>query len=235
MRRNKNTRFLKKLHQQAGRVHFLAQNRKQAELLNLHFGTGIAVTVVGMDTGELSVSKRTTNVRSGKPLFDFVYHGAAILPKGLRFFVEVTERMPECKALVPASREECESVLGRKIEAANIEFRPCTWETGLKEAIQSARLVFNPSLWSAPVEGALLKSVACGRAVATVQTQYGFEAELSEQIPILRLPADSRKAVGIIRGFLLENHSNEALPKYRQPNLDIFEFLKRKSGIPESP
>lgn len=230
MRSGKNAQFLKHLQKQAGNVHFLAQNNRQADLLYLHFGPGVMVTVVGMDTGEISEPREWASLGSRGRFYDLVYHGAPLLPKGLRFFIELAELLPEMTALVPSSREDCQIVLGRPIEAANIEFRPCNWETGLMEAVQGARLVVNPSLWSAPIEGALLKSIAYGRAVATVQTEYGFEAELSRHVPLLRLAASTGLAAAQIRDFLANNISHGEETQFKQVNVDIFELVEEQGA-----
>ncbi|MFM7244080.1 MAG: hypothetical protein ACKO40_07885, partial [Planctomycetaceae bacterium] len=45
-------------------------------------------------------------------------------------------------------------------------------------AVASAAVTLVPSLWSAPVEGALVKSIVVGRAVAAPDIRSGFVADL---------------------------------------------------------
>ena len=45
-------------------------------------------------------------------------------------------------------------------------------------AVAAATVTLVPSLWSAPVEGALVKSIVVGRAVAAPAVESGFVADL---------------------------------------------------------
>ena len=45
----------------------------------------------------------------------------------------------------------------------NVIFRPCTWQTGLKQLIIDSRIVLCLSRWSAPTEAAVLKSMLLGK------------------------------------------------------------------------
>ena len=76
-----------------------------------------------------------------------------------------------------------------------------TWETGLEAAVRAAPLVLVPSLWSAPVEGALIKSIAAGRAVAVVDNESAFSHELPMGL-VSRLPPDPLTAAAEIRGLV---------------------------------
>lgn len=193
---------IEKLKKYASKINFLAQNKKQAELLNIRFGK-VNVRVVGLDTGEKpgkylkSVNKKFEN--------SIVLHAATHLAKGIGYFVALAEKITDVDFIIPDSKENVEKVLGVNISATNIIFYKCTWETGLCEMVRSALLVINPSLWSAPIEGALIKSLAFNKNVATVKTEFGFESELSEFMPILRLDTDIDKAALQIKKFLREN------------------------------
>ena len=172
-------------------IHFLSQNVLQEKMLRRVFGKDIKCDVVGHDTGELEDDNQDV---SGQIVYDCVYHGGVHLAKGLEYFIRLAEEMPLYRFFVPAGRKKCEVEIGRAISAKNIQFYECSWETGLRKAIGECKVVVNPSLWSAPIEGALLKSVAYGRIVATVSTEYGYENELSESCEIIRLPQDVKLA-----------------------------------------
>ncbi len=60
----------------------------------------------------------------------------------------------------------------------NCSFITCTWESGLREEMAKSRFVIVPSLWSAPIEGALVKSIACAKAVLVVDNPTSYSGEL---------------------------------------------------------
>ena len=199
--RSKNIDLLNRLQKVAPKIRFLAQNAGQADLIRRHFGLDVKIDLVGLDTQELKGDSNFSHI----PVFqgekwDGVYHGAVHLAKGIRFFIELAANLPEYSFLVPANKKDCEIVLGQSIGLTNITFRLCTWETGLKEAVQNSKIVFNPSLWSAPIEGALIKSMYFGNLIATVATEFGYEREASENCErVIRLPRDPLYAAEVVR------------------------------------
>lgn len=203
--RSKNIEYLKKLKIVSKEVFFLAQNEKQKELLQMHFGNDIHCAVVGLDTGEVvqqPVGLEPT--QSNDTSYDLVFHGAVHLAKGVGYFIELANLLPEYSCFLPSSRRVVEHALGKEITTKNIVFDECTWETGLKNAVKSAKLVINPSLWSSPIEGALLKSISFNGNVAVVETQYGFSREVASGCNILMLPLNTAMAAQKIRQFLEE-------------------------------
>lgn len=193
---------IEKLKEYASKIYFLAQNRKQADLVNRRFGT-VNLEIVGLDTGE--VSDRCMPRLDKKYENSIVLHAATNLAKGVGYFVELAEKIAEANFIIPDSQENVEKLLNRKINFKNLIFYKCTWNDELGVMVRSARLVINPSLWSAPIEGALIKSLAFNNNVATVKSKFGFESELSEFMPILRLDPDIDKAALQIKKFLREN------------------------------
>jgi hypothetical protein len=191
---------LKKLRIIANKIIFLAQNKRQAELIKLVFGE-VEVHIVGMDTGEFSFvdHKQKLNLTSKQSI---IYHGATHLAKGVGYFIDLAERIPEKKFIIPDSRANVEQCIGRPVEIKNIQFIPCSWETGLNQLIAEATLVINPSLWSAPIEGALIKSLLNNSAVATVATRFGYEGEIVDKSKHLRLDPNPDVAVGQLVEYL---------------------------------
>ncbi|MDA0265663.1 MAG: hypothetical protein O3A14_01620 [Cyanobacteria bacterium] len=225
--KSSNTLFLKSLMTLSRKVVFLAQNQNQRKILKAHFGDDIDCIVVGMNTGEIPLADEPEmNILDENLKYDVVYHGSSHLAKGISYVVQLARYLKEVSFFVPESRESCEIALGSFIECENISFRECRWESGLKSAVSQARLVINPSLWSASIEGALLKSVFYGYKVATVETQYGFEGELSEDINLIRLPHDISLAAKIVKDTLTHCSSTE---EPRVSRSKIVDFLNQKS------
>lgn len=199
---SKRVSYLKKLQLSSGDINFLAQNRNQMELLKKHFGESIDVRVIGMNTGEVADIARFPVIRDAEEVYDVVYHGAPIKAKGVHYFIALAEKLEEYSFFMPASKDVVKKEISRLEFPVNVHFEDITWENGLSTYIASARLVVHPSMWSAPIEGALLKSAALNRNIATVRTRYGYEAEFKGAGHHLRLPEDVATASEKIRMFL---------------------------------
>ncbi|WP_155834698.1 hypothetical protein [Leptolyngbya sp. PCC 6406] len=228
--KSKNISALKTLMKLSSKITFLAQNKNQKVLLEKHFDENIDCVVAGLDTGEIltentnsvvNLSHSDSNSDLNIGCYDIVYHGAAHLAKGIAYVIDLAKNLKELSFFIPESKEACELAIGRTIECENITFRACRWESGLREAVIQARLVINPSLWSAPIEGALLKSVFYASRVATVTTMHGFEGELAESINLIRLPRETSYAADILRDILKDKNPTEK-PQCSPPNLSKF-------------
>jgi len=180
-----------------GRIKLLVQNRIQAELARRHFGEHVGVKIAGMwaaDWPELENVSPTREDRDGE--FDVVYHGACDPAKGYIWAMDLARHCLGIKFLFPCSKPD--SRLLHDAPPPNCHFVFMNWETGLAEAVQKAKLVLVPSLWSAPIEGALLKSVIFGRSVAVANEPTAFSSELPEGL-LLCLPLDVKQAAKILR------------------------------------
>lgn len=172
------------------RVLILAQNRMQATLARKHFGDRAIIQVVGLWAKEWDFLRRldrSDNQTGRYDNWDVVFHNSAEPAKGAMWAIELAQHCPELKFLFPFSDRVLAS--SDVIPPANCTFSSLTWETGLRDAVESSRFVLVPSLWSAPIEGALVKSIALGNAVAVVDEPTAFSSELSDDL-VLKLPAD---------------------------------------------
>ena len=176
-----------------GRVRCLVQNRRQAELLQTHCGGQGTIQVVGLWTIDLDVHatrQPPTQNRSGaRPTV--VFHGASIGSKGMTWAIEVARNCPQLTFLFPFPPRQLK--LASRDVPANIRCQPMTWETGLAGEVAQAAMVLVPSLWSATMEGALLKSIVAGRAVAVVDEPTAYSSELPAGL-LLRLAGDPCQA-----------------------------------------
>lgn len=228
-----NIKYLKDLKKHSNQIQFLAQNHNQAILIKEHFGKDTNIKVIGLDTGELINSDKSGKILNERS-FDFVFHGSANIAKGLRYFVNIAKRITDKTFFIPSSREACERVLSINDLPSNITFKQCAWETGLMEIISNSKFVLNPSLWSAPIEGALLKSIYYNGRVITVKTEYGFENELSNQIDIIRISRDPKKGAEQLIKILANSkfdHSNKNfkwISKFKEKNSiqNLFNFVE---------
>lgn len=173
----------------AGRVNIAAQNMRQAELAQRHFGLPERPRVVGLWTqdwddvfAELSIPSGG-RVSQSQYSWDVLFHGHCLDAKGTSWVAEVALRCPELRFMFPSVKPDWFNA------GDNCNFVPCSWESGLKDEIRRARFVVVPSLWSAPIEGALVKSIVYAEATLVVDNPTSFCDELPEGV-VLKLSAD---------------------------------------------
>lgn len=208
--RTANLAYLKQLKKDAARITFLVQNSKQGLLVARHFGTETKVRVVGMVTDEFEQVKRGD---PGTGRYDIVYHGALIEAKGASYAIELAKRLPDLSVLLPGIRREAEVMAGDAGLPANITVEDITWETGLRDRVRNCGLVLCPSMWSAPIEGALVKSILHNGRVAVFDTAYGYQADLPENL-VIRLGPDVEQAAEKIRDGLLSEPDDDCIKRW---------------------
>lgn len=181
-----------------GRVNVAAQNVRQAELAQRHFGLASQPPVVGLWTqdwdGLFSIKAEPAAGEAAPSAYswDILFHGYCLDAKGAAWTARLAAQCPELRFMFPFARPDW-------FEApANCFFVPCSWENGLREALGRSRYVAVPSLWSAPIEGALVKSIACARAVVVVNNLTSYCDELPDRL-VLKLSGIPAAAVAELR------------------------------------
>ena len=159
--------------------------------------------------------------------YDLVFHGGISDAKGLDYVLRLAPFLSKYSILIPDSRSKIESYWNGGELAENLVFKACTWESGLKEEVINARMVLCPSIWSAPIEGALIKSIIFNGYVAVFSTQFGFSKELkSEQFVFVDwdLPSSAAKLIDAL--VRRENTEKKIIIKdiFESTELDMREF-----------
>ena len=211
--KDSNQNYLKEYKHYSNKIKFYAQNRSQALLLQKHFGIDTDITVIGMKTGETFHlnTKQTTQ-------YDIVFHGSNVEAKGIDYMIELAKILPQYSFFIP-------SHLQINNLPQNITHQNISWSTGLEDLVINARLVMNPSIWSAPVEGALLKSVYYNGNVGVVDTEFGFVNDISDE-NLLKLSSDVKKAKLQIEQFFdnktdLKGNSQKWLANYLEHECNL--------------
>ncbi len=209
-----------------GKIKLLAQNQNQAELARKHF-ENIDVKIAGLWTIDWPELEEVPFVKKNAVVegrYDVVFHGSSIPAKGFVWAMELAGYCPTLKFLFPCFKSD--SHLFGKSSPSNIDFNYMTWETGLAKEVKKAKLVLVPSLWSAPIEGALLKSIIFGRSVAVVDEPTAFASRLPDEL-VLRLPSD----VGQAADKLIESVESGWRPEAELRREWISEFYKQNKGL----
>lgn len=221
--------YLNSLNELSKKITFLAQTEQQKNLLMEHFGLEIDCRIVGMEPVDLSLE--TIKALGAKAhevkKYDLVYHGSLHPAKGFLFFLQLSSLLPDLRIFIPVSKKSAIALIGEKVSLEHIIFKDCTWETGLMEAVKNARLVVNPSLWSAPVEGALLKSLAYNGNVAVVESEFGFTQDAISKDVVLKLSADPVNAAKVISNYLVTG--DDKREKSLQWLIEFYTFNKTKN------
>ena len=187
----------------SGLVKVAAQNVRQAELAKEHFGMDSTPPVVGLWTQDwdqvfLENKDPKVNLSDGFYTWDILFHGHALDAKGASWLIKLAGYCPELRFMFPFSKPDTIKV------TSNCYFVSCTWEDGLQQEIKKSKYVAVPSLWSAPIEGSLVKSIVCSRAVVVIDNGSSFCDELPEGL-VLKLPETLPEASIIMRKAIDEN------------------------------
>ena len=177
-------------HARSGRVAFWTQTEAYRDLIEQFAGRPVKARVAGMWTDDFNDLKaRFPDVPA---IADVVYHGSWHDAKGANWALSLARAMPERIFLFPCRKPVA------VVAPANAIFRAMSWDNGLAEQVQAVPLCLVPSLWTAPIEGALVKSIAHSPATAVVAAPFTFQEELPNGL-VLRLPADVSQAAGVLR------------------------------------
>lgn len=175
----------------ADRIRFLCQNDLQRRLIQLHYGKNVNAEVVGMAPDDECISSGKDPKGIG---YDMVFHGNALGCKGIDIFIKLAGLMPGYTFLIPSSEEDVLRESGRHGVPSNISCRPMSWSTGLREVVTQSKLICCLSVWSAPIEGALLKSLKVNGGVVIAKTRYGFSREISSLPGVCNIDPDNIEA-----------------------------------------
>lgn len=172
-----------------GRVRICAQNRRQAERAQRYFSLDALPPVIGLWTQDWDEIRRDSVPASDslETTSDVVFHGHGLGAKGALWLAAVARNCPTLRFTFPFARPAWFP------EVPNCRFVPCTWESGLRDLVARSRFVAVPSLWSAPIEGALVKSVVFARAVIVAENPESFCSEFPADL-VLALPANPDEA-----------------------------------------
>jgi hypothetical protein len=192
----------------SGKLKLIAQCKAHADLLQRHFGLKDDVVIVPLDVPDISIPAiPAIRTKRGRSLA--VYHGACNHAKGIAHVISLARLMPDWDFLIPASMHEFNKDFGHLDHyPANLIFKQMSWASGLSDYVRSADIVLCPSSWSAPIEGAVLKSLAHNGLVGLYIHETSFAAEIPEKAKVSIDPHDLDATVARLRRLI--SHPDEA-------------------------
>lgn len=211
--KKKNLAYLKKFQTIYRDFHFFVQNANQGLLLQKHFGADVLFRIIDLMTDEFVVPEKAAKDIKPDKIYDMVYHGNLVEAKGFLYAVKLAGYLPEYSLLIPSDKDEILRMFPGIVVPENVVCRNIRWKTGLKSIIEHSRLILCPSLWSAPIEGALIKSIIHNGNVAVYDTAYGFQREVPSDV-LLRLNNDFQSSAATVRRFL--NNSSDLSGRSRK-------------------
>lgn len=207
-----------------GKLFFLTQNVKQTQLVRQKFGSSPRVEQIGLWAVDWNNTDFLPETFGKNRRFDVVFHGNPFDAKGFSWVLALARLLPTHSFLFPF---ECPP---SKESLPNCEFSPMSWNTGLFYYAQLAKAVLLPSLWSAPIEGALIKSLQCSSSVVVVDEISAFSAELSDDL-IFRLSLNLEKAAQQLKDVLIDGQAKNRetidawLSEFSKINRPVFHHL----------
>lgn len=196
-------RFVKLLKElvENGQVCLIAQTESQRELAYRHFGPRAIIELAGLWGVDWIPPDNRTFTQKETPLYgyDIVYHGLDVEAKGVTWALELAKALPEYSFLFPFRRNS-----SKNNAPPNCRFKEMSWESGLREAITADAVTIVPSQWSAPIEGAVIKSLLYSSVTAVCVHPTMYVSELSDHL-VLKLNADVTEAAAQLRAILREN------------------------------
>lgn len=214
--------FLKKFVEISARVEFFCQTSGQEALVKEHFGSHVNTSVIGMESLDMMINDELVAI---SPIdcenfgSDYlVFHASQDEAKGIGLALELAKYMPTYKFVFPFLKPK------NLRPTQNCFFIPCSWETGLNYLVRNAKAVLCLSMWSAPIEGALIKSLMQNGKVVTYQGMRSFSRELPEGVVIKITGMQDYEKVLTILG------SERELELYKNAATDwAFKFVKSQS------
>ena len=223
---DENIRFLRFLRENHSRFSFLAQNESQEKMIKRHFGEDCRTRIVGMYTDEMETAGNKDPVADpvsdpvaagtetdGGIFPEIVYHGSLDEAKGILYVLHLAPFLQPHSVLIPYSAAQINGRYGKIPLPGNLVCQEMTWETGLEAAVKKAKLVLTPSVWSAPIEGAVLKSIYFNGCVASLNTECSFASDLISSDVLLELMEDYSLSAQRIKEILIPGAAREALSR----------------------
>lgn len=193
-----------------GNLRFMVQTRSQAQLLRKHLGENQKICQIGLEVPDID----STDGHASESGYDVVYHAAPTWEKGVGVLFALARLLPEFTFLGPFEKAAVEQdIASSSLPRApnNLHFRGMSWQGELRDAVRTAKMVLCPSIWAAPVEGAVLKSLAHNGVVALFRGPGQFGEDIPRDAVVELNAGDFESSAACVRAVLLDQGVREKL------------------------
>ena len=174
------------------KIEFIVQTDGFKNIVKNSFGKTAISTVLKMKFPSIkpNISK------SLEKNYDFAFHGNNLDAKGSKYSLELAESLPQNNFFFPFHIKNI---------SQNIESKPVTWERGLKDVILKSKIALCPSIWSAPVEGAIIKTMILKVPVAIHVNEYSASNTLFPKDSFIPLTGNIYEDLIILQDYLKDD------------------------------
>jgi len=183
------------------KIVFHIQTKGHGELLKLRYGQATKMTGVKMLVPEFYKMK---DYSVGNYEYDIGFHGNLVEGKGFMYTLDLSSNIKDSSFLMPGKKPK--DIMGM----TNVKYLPCTWDTGLDEALTKCKIILCPSIWTQPVEAAVIKSMLIGRPVGLIVSEYNFTCEIPDECYVA-LSGDAVDDAEILKSLLTNTQKMNAV------------------------
>lgn len=188
--------FLKILSIKVKNIQFIVQTTGYKKLIQDKFQTS-NVLLKKMLHDKLKFNNDSLDNKIKNFKFDFFYHAHISPAKGVNYFCNLANLMPDKKFFLPNNYNY------KKI-SNNVYLKKINWGKKFIDEINNSKIILCPSVWTYPVESSIIKSMLLKKGVAIIDSKYSF----SELIPdncIIKLTGNLDEDVLILANIIKRN------------------------------
>ncbi len=189
-------KFLKSLSDNIKNIEFIVQTEGYKKLIKEKFNN-YKIEIKKMYHEKLISENFSYKDEINNFKYDFFYHAHITPPKGINYYYELANQMPEKNFFLPSNFDY------KKI-SKNISYKKINWSKEFIDIMKTSKIIICPSVWTYPVESAVIKSLLLKKGVAIISNHHSF----SDTIPrncIIKLTGNIKEDIIILSNILRDN------------------------------
>lgn len=171
------------------KIEFVVQTDGYKNIVKSVFGQTARIRLLKMKFPSI----KRNNFQSSEKKYDFVFHGNNLDAKGSSYALNMAKSFSCNKFFFPFHIDS---------KKKNIVSKPLSWDKGLKQVISKSKISLCPSIWSAPVEGAIIKTMLLKVPVAIHVNEYSASNTLFPKDSFIPLTGNIYEDLIILQDYL---------------------------------
>lgn len=171
------------------KIEFIVQTAGYKNIVKGIFGKKANCRILKMKFPSIKVNY----LQNLKKKYDFVYHGNNLEAKGSTYALRIASSFSKYNFFFPYHIDR---------GGHNVVSKSISWDKGLIEVILKSKIVLCPSIWSAPVEGAVIKTMMLMVPVAIHINKYSASMTLLPKDCFIPLTGILREDLRTLESFL---------------------------------